>query len=222
MRRNLWTPGDEACLRDLYPHTPSAVLAQLFERPVKQVWSKANSMGLRKSAAFLALPISGRFRTGAPQGARTRFQPGRPPANKGLRRPGWAPGRMRETQFRAGERRGRAAAIYQPIGAERISKDGYLERKVNDDRPFQRRWRAVHRIVWELAHSPVPPGHAVVFRPGLHTHDAAEITPERLELVSRRELMLRNSRHANYPPELNELIQLKGALTRKINKRSKS
>lgn len=125
------------------------------------------------------------------------------------------------TQFRKGERRGVAVRLYQPVGTERVSKDGYLERKVNDDLPLQARWRAVHRIVWEAANGPIPSGHAVVFREGRKTTDASAITVDGLELVSRGELMRRNSYHTRYPQEVAQLIQLKGALNRKINARSK-
>lgn len=48
------------------------------------------------------------------------------------------------------------------------------------------------------------------------------ITLDRLELVTRAENMRRNSRHTRYPPDLNAVMQLKGALTRKINNRSKA
>ena len=60
-----------------------------------------------------------------------------------------------------------------------------------------------------------------MFRPGRASTDEARIALDALELVSRAELMRRNSRHARYPPEVNQLIQLKGALNRKINARSK-
>ena len=151
-----------------------------------------------------------------------RFPPGHVPANKGKRRPGWSPGRMAETQFKKGEMSGAAQRNYVPIGTERLSKDGYLERKVTDDHPVPaRRWVAVHRIVWEAAIGPVPRGHKVAFLPGKRTAVPAEITLDRLELVSDAELMRRNSYHNNYPKEVAQLIQLKGALNRKINKLSK-
>jgi hypothetical protein len=138
------------------------------------------------------------------------------PANKGLRRPGWAPGRMKETQFKKGERRGVAVRLYRPIGTERISKDGYLERKVNDDLPLQRWWRAVHLLVWEAAHGRVPKGHAIVFRNG----DKRDIRLDNLQCISRRELMARNTVH-NLPKPLAETIQLLGALNRQIRRRTR-
>lgn len=64
-----------------------------------------------------------------------------------------------KTRFKKGERRGVATKLYQPIGTERVSKDGYRERKVNDDMPLQRRWRAVHLVEWEKVNGPVPEGH---------------------------------------------------------------
>jgi hypothetical protein len=117
---------------------------------------------------------------------------------------------------------GAARAKYKPIGTERIA-DGQLQRKVTDDPSVYpaRRWVAVARLVWEAANGPVPAGHAVAFKPGKATTDRARITLDVLELVSRAELMRRNTRH-RFPPELNQLLALKAALTRKINNRSKS
>jgi len=222
--RRLWTADELRVLRERYPNESTADIASLLGRPVGQVYQAAAREGLRKSDAFMASDRSGRVQHGKQCEAMraTQFKPGQVPANKGLRRPGWAPGRMRETQFRKGERQGVAVKLYQPIGTERISKDGYLERKVNDDLPLQRRWRAVHRVVWEAANGPIPPGHAVTFLAGKRTTVAEEITLDRLELVSRAELMRRNSYHTNYPKEVAQLIQLKGALNRKINNRSKA
>jgi hypothetical protein len=91
-----------------------------------------------KSEAYLASPAACRLRRGDNIGAPYRFTKGHVPANKGLRRPGWGPGRMKETQFRKGERQGRAVKLYKPIGTERVSKDGYTERKINDGLPLQR------------------------------------------------------------------------------------
>lgn len=87
-----------------------------------------------------------------------QFAAGQTPHNKG--KPFCPPG-SEKGWFRKGERRGVATRLYKPIGTERISKDGYLERKVNDDLPLQARWRAVHLIEWERINGPVPAGHAL-------------------------------------------------------------
>lgn len=92
------------------------------------------------------------------------FPKGHVPANKGKKMP-YNAGSAR-TQFKKGHRGGRAAERYQPIGTERISKDGYLERKIHDGMPLQSRWKEVHRIEWEELHGPVPEGHCLKCRDG--------------------------------------------------------
>lgn len=133
-----------------------------------------------------------------------------------------APGDMAKTQFKKG-REAHEARNYRPIGSLRLSKDGCLERKVTDDPSLvpARRWVGVHRLVWMQAHGPIPEGHAVVFKPGRRTAVLEQITPDAVECISQRELMARNTVH-NLPKELVELVQLRGALNRQINKRSKT
>ena len=128
---------------------------------------------------------------------------------------------MRETQFKKGQLNGVAAARWVPIGSYRINADGYLDRKIRDDGLPQKRWVPVHRLIWIDAHGPIPPGHAVAFKRGCATTELAKITLEVIELVSREELMRRNSYHFNYPKEIGELIQLRGAVQRQINKRER-
>lgn len=90
-----------------------------------------------------------------------RFVKGATPANKGK---ACAPGEgglhpnAVATQFKKGARSGVAARLYKPIGSERVTREGYHERKVNDDFPMQSRWKAVHRINWEAVHGPLPAG----------------------------------------------------------------
>ena len=91
------------------------------------------------------------------------FEKGETPHNKGKPCPPGKGGRhpnARRTQFKKGHgRTGVAVDLYKPIGTERISKDGYIERKVNDGFPLQARWRMVQRIRWEEANGPVPARH---------------------------------------------------------------
>jgi hypothetical protein len=150
------------------------------------------------------------------EGAGSRFPKGHVPANKGLRRPGWAPGRMKETQFQRGVRQGVAVRLYKPIGTLRVTKDGYLSRKVNDGLPLQRRWRLEHLVVWEAANGPLPKGFAVCFKNG----DKRDLRLGNLELITRAALMKRNSVH-NLPKPLAEVVQLRGALQRQINRRTR-
>ena len=101
-------------------------------------------------------------RRGWKTGRTGRMEKGNVPANKGVPCPpgkgGKHPNAIR-TQFVRGTRRGRANENYKPIGTERVTVDGYVERKVHDGLPLQSRWKGVHRINWEAVNGPVPDGH---------------------------------------------------------------
>lgn len=213
MSRHIWTPGEIQILIDLYPDTKSADIASVIGCNLSSVYSKASKLGLKKSDGYLASPAACRLRRGDNVGAKSRFKPGQQAWNKGKK--GEFHG-GKETQFRPGHRGGRAAQLYQPIGAERITKDGYRQRKVNDDMPLQSRWKFVHVIVWEEHNGPVPKSHVIVFRNG----DRSQIDINNLELVHRRDLMARNTIH-NLPPQLREVIDLKRHITRHINRKEK-
>lgn len=214
--KRLWSRQEDALLRKRYPFEPTKTLAEKLRRTALAVSNRAGKLGLKKSEKYLASSDACRLRRGDNVGAEYRFPKGHVPANKGTRRPGWGPGRMKETQFKKGVRQGVAVKLYKPIGTERVSVDGYLERKINDDFPLQRRWRAVHLIVWEEANGPLPPSHAIAFKNG----DKTDIRLDNLECITRGELMLRNTVH-NLPKELASTIQLLGALNRQINKKGK-
>jgi hypothetical protein len=216
-KRKPWSAEDHDYLRRAYADTSTREIAATLGRTLTTVYQQARALGLEKSEAYLASPAACRLRRGDNIGAAYRFKPGQVPANKGLRRPGWSPGRMKETQFKKGVRGGVAEKLWKPIGTERISKDGYLERKINNDLPLQRRWRAVHLILWEEAHGPLPAGYAVAFKNG----DKSDIRLDNLELITRAELMQRNTIH-HLPTELKEVIHLKGRLLRRIRRKEKA
>lgn len=217
MNGRAWTKREIAIIRRDYPRKATKLIAAALRRPLCGVYRAATVLGVKKSAKFLASSESGRLTKLTQSGVPYRFKKGTVPANKGLRRPGWARGRMRETQFKKGHR----PADWVPIGSYTIDSDGYLKRKLYDDGLPQNRWAYVHRLVWIEENGPIPLGHAVAFKPGRRTTELAKITPDALDLVSRAELMRRNSYHFNYPKEIGELIQLRGAVQRQINRRER-
>lgn len=95
-------------------------------------------------------------RRGLRTGRSGQFPKGFVPANKGKTMP-WNANSAR-TQFKKGNRTGNAHRNYKPIGSTRLSKEGYLERKIHDRLPLQSRWRGVHLINWEKAHGAIPAG----------------------------------------------------------------
>lgn len=211
MNRNPWTPEEIEALTRLYADTPTSELASLFGRPGHSVYGKARKLGLAKSPAYLESPAACRLRRGDNIGKDFRFPKGHVPANKGLRRPGYAVGRMRETQFEKGNK----PHNYMPIGSERLM-DGYLQRKISDTGYPPRDWKPVHRMLWEESNGPIPAGHVLIFKDG----DRTNIVLSNLVLLSRAELAARNRMWTIYPRELAELMQLAGVLKRKINRRN--
>lgn len=124
------------------------------------------------------------------------------PPVQGVR--GWsAGGRVRETQFKPGGR----PHSWLPIGSERTSKDGYLQRKVTDTGYPPRDGVGVHILIWREHCGEIPPGHVVVFR----DRNKHNLQLGNLELISRAENCRRNSIH-RYPPELKEVIRLQKRL----------
>ena len=139
--RCTWTPEQLQLVDLLYPHMPSAALAQRLGVRLEQLYACANRRGLKKTQAFLESGESGRL---AAERARThptivanQFKKGHAPANKGLRRPGYGPGRMKSTQFKKGQ----PPHTTLPVGTEihRGGRDRYVYVKVANDRQPSRR-----------------------------------------------------------------------------------
>lgn len=190
-----WSDSDRQLLARLYPDESNPTLAKIFGRSAASIKNEAIKLGLHKSTEFMA--------TGPGQ-----FKAGNRTWNKGMK--GLDIG-GKNTRFQKGHR----PANWKPIGHE-MDISGYLNRKVSDDRSQRDNYRPVQQLVWEeYMGKPVPEGHTVIFRDS----DKRNFYPGNLELISRAELMRRNSHHTNLPPELAQIIQLRGAITRKINRR---
>lgn len=212
MKRIPYGPEEDEILRQLWPVNRAEDVAPLIERSVASVDNRAHKLGLHKDPAFVA------------RNAAT-FRPGQTPHNKGRPQSEWLPdpGRSARTRFKAGEMHGAAQHNWVPIGTQKV-RDGQLVRKVTDDPDVYpaARWKPVARIVWEAVHGPIPAGYVVRFKDGAATLEPDAITLDRLECVTRAENMRRNSYHTRYPKEVAQLIQLRGALNRKINSRQRN
>lgn len=212
--KHVWSPCEVDLLRDLYPDVPTGDIAALLDLGVGSVYQKAATLGIKKTTSFLTGVSAGRIQRGQqhPAMQAARFKPGQTPWNKGME---YHPsGRCAETQFKKGNR----PQTWQPLGSLRITADGYLERKVtNLPGPNHVRWHGVHRLVWAAAHGPIPPRHMVVFKPGQKTTVLEQITADKLDCITRGENARRNHPHSK-DPEMGRLSQLKGAITRQVNR----
>ena len=110
-----------------------------------------------------------------------RFEKGHAPYNKGLKRGNIYPGMM-ATQFK----KGGVPPNHRPVGSERVTRDGYLERKTDEPNV----WRQVHVLNWEAVNGPVPAGHCIIFKNG----DKLNCDVSNLLLVTRAELARMNQK----------------------------
>ena len=104
------------------------------------------------------------------------FKKGSTPWNKGLK------GYMgaNKTSFK----KGTIPPQYRPVGSERITKDGYIEIKVEDPN----KWELKHRVIWKQHHGEIPKGYAVIFADG----DKSNLDIDNLLLVSRKQILFMN------------------------------
>ncbi len=208
-----WSTAEIDQLKAGYANTITADLARIIGRTTSSVNNMAVAIGLKKSHEHVAGLLKARAEKLVSLGL-GRFCSGHETWNKGKRLPGHGDPR---TFFKSGN----VPHTHKPIGSTRLDKDGHVFVKVADTRVKRDDWKPAHVLAWIKAKGQIPRGHVVVFRPGMKTSILHEITVDRLECIDRVELMRRNSVHSKYPPEIAKLQQLRGVLTRQINKRAK-
>lgn len=211
--RHRWTAQQLEQLRQLFPHQQSAKVATTLNLRLHQVNGKARQLGLRKTAEYLATPDACRLRRDGGAGSAHRFPKGHVPANKGKRMPGFAPGRMGETQFKKGQWPVNKDPGFYVIGALRVNSDGYIDIRTSFELGAKG-WTPLHRFLWEREHGPIPAGHKLVFK----DRDRLNVELANLELLTNAEAFQRNSLHNKYPPEVRKLIITKGHITRHVRR----
>lgn len=215
-----WRPEQLFMLRWLYPDFKADEVAQCIGRSVGSVHRKAVLLEIGKSEAFKASFASDRIQAvnTDPRMLATRFEPGHKTWNEGVKGSTGLHENCRKTQFKPGQKPHTTA----PVGAYRINVTKgipRLEQKTNDKPgPNHVRWIPVTRLVWEQHNGPIPPKHIVVFADSKQaTTVLEEITVDKLICISRKENARRNSLYSK-DHELGRLAQLKGAITRQINR----
>jgi len=210
-KRTSWIKAELDCLRRLHPSTLNKVIARKIGRSYSSVSGMATTLGLKKTREHIAsIPaVTGMLEAGR----RFRYPKGHVPANKGTRRPGFAVGRMAETQFKKGHFPANRDPDFYVIGALRVNTEGYIDMRTSFGKGALG-WRTLHRILWEDANGPIPKGCKLRFKNG----DKLDVELGNLELVSEADVMRRNSIH-HLPPLLKETIQTLGRLKRRIREK---
>jgi len=204
----IWTSERDTELRRLYADHSARECAAAMGLDVKAIEYRSKKLRLFKSAAWIRERARQAMERTDHPARRSRFQPGLMPWNKGTHYA--AGGRSAETRFKPGQ----LPHTWNPIGHERETKEGYLQRKVRDTRVTSRDYAMVHHLIWRMHGRSIPLHHALTFRDG----DKRNFDINNLELVSRTELMRRNSVH-RLPKDVARAVQLLGALKRQINNR---
>lgn len=191
-----WTPAEDATLSELYKTKPITDISKLMGRGTGSIHNRVQKLGLKRSDEYKHITGCG------------RFTPGHKTWNAGKK--GWqAGGRAKATQFKPGQ----PSNTWRPIGAERISKDGILYRKVSDTGVKKDDWKAVQVLVWEEHNGPLPDGQIVIFRDG----NRDNFEPDNLQAMTRAENMRRNT-IARYGEDYRSAAITLGWFKRKLTK----
>lgn len=73
------------------------------------------------------------------------------------------------------------------VGSRHKGSNGYWDVKLGP-----RKWKRLHRVLWEQQNGPVPYGHRLVFRDG----DKDNCAPSNMELITNAEMLARNKADA--------------------------
>lgn len=194
----LFTKEEDKFLRDNYLTMPT--------KRMSDVLGRADSVaGQRMKLLGLVVPpeiIEQRKKD-------SRFKKGQTPPNKGKKMPKELYKKCKATMFK----KGTVPPNHQTVGYERMTIDGYTEIKTGEG---LRMFRLKHRVEWEKVNGKIPKGMILVCK----SDNKQDCSPSNWELITRAQNMQRNTYH-NYPKEIANLIQLRGALNRQINKKQK-
>lgn len=120
------------------------------------------------------------YRNNISSGKTGRFEKGHKPHNKGQKMSKEQYEKCKPTMFK----KGHIPKNHREIGSERITKDGYIEVKIEDPDV----WGLKHRLIYEEHYGEIPAGYSVIFGDG----DKLNCNIDNLILVSRSELLIMN------------------------------
>lgn len=197
-----------------YPSAENRVLMERYGCSLRCLYNIANKYGVRKNKEVIA-EISRRNRNRPDHPAnRTTFKRGHTPFNKGRKIEEYtsseAMERVKVSQFKPGNLPHNTK--HDLCVTTRVDSKGNSYKWI---RIGNAKWVAYHRWVWEQNFGAIPEGMNVQFK----DRNPMNCVPENLYLIGRAEQMREeNSFIAKYPKEVQDLIHLKGALKRQINK----
>lgn len=197
MNGQIWTKEEIAYLKRCYPYMLTEHMVEEMGRPERKIYSMAFRLGIKKSEAYMnsELPLTNHKVSEA--GKAKWFQKGHVPFNKGKKMPDEVKAKVKHNWFGKG---------HQPHNTKH---DGYISVRVDKTgipyayiRVAKGKFRLLHRVIWEQAHGKIPPGQIITFING----DQTDFNIENLELITKKQNMLRNSIQ-RFPDDLKQAIK---------------
>ena len=199
-----FTPEEDQFLRDNYLTMPVKTMAKVLGRADVVPRQRMKILGLIVPAEIIAQ-----------RKLQSRFQQGSVPPNKG----------RKQVEYMTAEAIERTAASRYKKGnlpPNTMHDHAISIRNDSSGTPYKfiriskAVWIPLHRYNWIQANGPIAPKMKLIFK----DRNTMNCELENLELLTPGELMERNSFH-RYPKEIAQVIQLRGALNRQINKHTK-
>ena len=192
-------------IKQRYPFEPTKKIADDLNLTESQVYNRAFAMGIKKDPVYLR---STQFPAGYLGGKATQFKKGQIPPNKGQKMSKEVYEKVSATMFKKGS----VPSNTQPVGTinKRQDTNGKFYSYI---KVANQNWQLLNRYLWEQNFGKIPPGMIVIFKD--NNEDNFEIS--NLELISKKENMLRNTMH-QYPLEIKQILILKNKLIKKTTK----
>lgn len=208
----VWTQQMIEYLKNNYENVRTQEIALKLNISISSVYNKAFSLGLKKSLDFIKENSRENWKNNL-KAQQNVYKKGRVSENKGKKQHEFMSQesieRTKSTRFQKDHIPHNSKVDGDEVIRKYSSGNEYLMIKL----PQNRKLVYKHLWVWESTNGEVPKGFNVVFKNG----NTLDCRLENLEMLSNSELMSKNSMQ-RFPEELRQLIQLKGALKRQINK----
>lgn len=200
-----YTKKEDQLLFDNYLILPSCTMSRMLKRSKSSARQRMKRLGIIVPAELIE-----QFKK------QSHFKPGTPASNKGLKQSQYMSAAAIEKVKQSWFKPGSNPSNTKHDGAICIRGDK-IGNRYQFIRLSEANWIPLHRHNWIQLHGPIPKGLKLIFKDG----DTLNCSIHNLELVTAGELMRRNSYH-NYPKPLAQIVQLRGALNRQINKQAKT
>lgn len=193
----VWSEERTNKLIELYPEHTNREIAEVLGVSEGSVSIQAFDLRLFKSEDF--------HRRKREAGM---FKKGCAPPNKGKKWSEYMSKEMQENSRKTTFKKGNIPPNHRQVGSERITRDGYIEIKIQEPNVFKFK----HRVIWEEHNGTIPKGHNIQFR----DKNPLNCTIENLYMISRSKQINENT-IMRYPENLRTAIKRVSKIKKLIN-----